>query len=74
MWWWTYEWPQLITIQPFLQKAANKNLCEIKFQANPRLLLDVISHILTGGDPRVLGVLLYHFTIIYEASDVVVDL
>ena len=42
MWWWGYEWPQLITWQPFLQEGAPRNPSEIKFVANPRSLLDVI--------------------------------
>ena len=43
MWWWSYEWPQLIIWQPFFTiKRVPRNLSEIKFLANPRLLLDVI--------------------------------
>ena len=44
MWWWSYEWPQLITWQPFYEK----NICPSRWSnfcltlANPRSLLGVI--------------------------------
>ena len=42
--WWSYEWPQLNTWQPFFtRRCVPRNLSsEINFQANPRSLLDVI--------------------------------
>ena len=44
MWWWSYEWPLIITWQPFLTRrcAQENHSSEIKFLANPRSLLDVI--------------------------------
>ena len=43
MWWYSYEWPQPITWQPFFtRRCAQESVCGIKFLANPRSLLDII--------------------------------
>ena len=43
MWWWSCEWPQPITWQPFfITRCAQESVWEINFLANPRSLLDVI--------------------------------
>ena len=39
MWWWSYEWPHLITWEP---NRMPRKLSEIKFLLNPRSMLDAI--------------------------------